>query len=170
MEVPWVNIMKTATLGLTRVLPSTMANFVPNHGIVLCLHPVVHAKRAGVPSIKDQLGTSERSVVRLISPKVLKEARHCQSVLRTSFSSRSSSSEVKAKRPVGADKHGNPCSTDAKSLASPQLVRRGGRTYDGSEMGDDRQTDPEIKHCGPIRVCADAFHASVTWDPRQNKK
>ena len=34
-------------------------------------------------------------------------------------------------------------------------------------LGDDRQTDPEIKRCGPSRVRADALHASVRCDPRQ---
>ena len=29
---------------------------------------------------------------------------------------------------------------------------RGGRIYDGAEMGDDRQTEPERKRCGPTRV------------------
>ena len=39
---------------------------------------------------------------------------------------------------------------------------RGGRTYDGAEMGVDREKEPEIQRCGPTRVHADAFHASVT--------
>ena len=43
-----------------------------------------------------------------------------------------------------------------------RLFGRGGRTYDGAEMGDDRQKEPEIQRCGPTMVHADAFHASVT--------
>ena len=39
---------------------------------------------------------------------------------------------------------------------------QGGRTYNGAEMGDDRQKEPEIQRCGPTMVHADAFHASVT--------
>ena len=33
---------------------------------------------------------------------------------------------------------------------------RAGRTYDGAETGDNRQTEPEIKRCGPSSIRADA--------------
>ena len=37
-------------------------------------------------------------------------------------------------------------------------------------MGNDRQTEPELKRCGPTRVRDRCINASVTCDPRQNKK
>ena len=96
-------------------------------------------------------------------PKVLKEARHCESVLRASFPFRSSAGEMQAKWPVDADTHGHPCSIDAKSFASPQLVRTRWPNLwlcgngDDSCRQTDRQTDLEIKRCGPTRVRAKAF-------------
>ena len=36
--------------------------------------------------------------------------------------------------------------------------------------GVEGQIEPEIKRCGPIRVRCWSINASVTWDPRQNKK
>ena len=66
----------------------------------------------------------ERSVVRLITLKVLKEARRCELVLRDSFPFRWSTSEVQAKWPVSADTHRHPCWTvaDTKSFENSQLV------------------------------------------------
>ena len=107
-----------------------------------------HAKRAGVPSIKDQLGTSERAVVRVFTQKVLKEARHCQLVLTASFPSRSSYSEVQAQWPMGADTHRHRCSTDEVRSS----FGRGGQVYDGTKMGNDRQTEPKMKRREPTRV------------------
>ena len=84
---------------------------------------------AGVPSIKDQFSWAserERSVVRLITPKILKEARRCELVLRDSFPFRWSASEGQAKWPVSADvTHRHPCWTDSKSFENPQLVWTG---------------------------------------------
>ena len=40
--------------------------------------------------------------------------------------------------------------------------------YNGAQMGNDRQTEPELKHCGPTRVRDRCINASVTCDPRQN--
>ena len=128
-----------------------------------------HAECAGVPSIKDHLGTSERSVARLITSKVLKEARHCQSVLRASFPSRSSSSEVQAKRPVGADTHRHPCWTDAKSWASPQLVRTGCSNLRWRWNGKRQTNRAKIKRRGPLGSGCWCTNASVKCDPRQNK-
>ena len=47
--------------------------------------------------------------------------------LKASFPFRSSASEVRAKQPIDADTRGHPCSTDAKSFATPQLVWTGWR-------------------------------------------
>ena len=41
--------------------------------------------------------------------------------------------------------------------------------YNGAQMGNDRQTEPEFKRCGPTRVRDRCINASVTCDPRQNK-
>ena len=41
--------------------------------------------------------------------------------------------------------------------------------YDGTQMGNNRQTEPELKRCGPTRVRRWCINASVTCDPRQNK-
>ena len=67
----------------------------------------------------------ERSVVSLITPKVLKEARRCELVLRDSFPFRWSTSEVQAKWPVSAHTHRHSCWTDSKSFENPQLVWTG---------------------------------------------
>ena len=67
----------------------------------------------------------ERSVVSLITPKVLKEARRCELVLRDSFPFRWSASEVQAKWPVSAPTHRHSCWTDSKSFENPQLVWTG---------------------------------------------
>ena len=67
----------------------------------------------------------ERSVVRLITPKVLKEARRCELVLKDSFPFRWSASEVQAKWPVSAHTHRHSCWTDSKSFENPQLVWTG---------------------------------------------
>ena len=67
----------------------------------------------------------ERSVVSLITPKVLKEARRCELVLRDSFPFRWSASEVQAKWPVSAHTHRHSCWTDSKSFENPQLVWTG---------------------------------------------
>ena len=67
----------------------------------------------------------ERSVVRLITPKVLQEARRCELVLRDSFPFRWSASEVQAKWPVSAPTHRHSCWTDSKSFENPQLVWTG---------------------------------------------
>ena len=64
----------------------------------------------------------ERSV---ITPKVLKEARRCELVLRDSFPFRWSASEVQAKWPVSAHTHRHSCWTDSKSFENPQLVWTG---------------------------------------------
>ena len=37
-------------------------------------------------------------------------------------------------------------------------------------MGNDRQTEPELKRRGPTRVRDRCINASVTCDPRQNKE
>ena len=44
---------------------------------------------------------------------------------KASFSFHSSASEVSAKWPIDAGKRGHPCSSDAKSFVSPQLVWTG---------------------------------------------
>ena len=41
--------------------------------------------------------------------------------------------------------------------------------YNGAQMGNDRQTEPELKRCGPTKVRDRCINASVTCDPRQNK-
>ena len=46
---------------------------------------------------------------------------------KASFPFRWSASEVRAKRPIDAHTRGHPCSTDAKSFATPQLVWTGWR-------------------------------------------
>ena len=61
----------------------------------------------------------------LITPKVLKEARRCELVLRDSFPFRWSASEVQAKWPVSAHTHRHSCWTDSKSFENPQLVWTG---------------------------------------------
>ena len=86
------------------------------------------------------------------TPKVLKEAWHCQSVLRASFLSCSSSREVQAKWLVGADTHGHLCSTGAKSLANPQFVRTCYSNLRWRWNRDERRTEPKIKRCRPTRV------------------
>ena len=40
--------------------------------------------------------------------------------------------------------------------------------YNGAQMGNDRQTEPELKRRGPTRVRDRCINASVTCDPRQN--
>ena len=71
-----------------------------------CLHPVTSCKSCRCAFDQRSVGhLRERSVVRLITPKVLKEARRCELVLRDSFPFRWSASEVQAKWPVSADTH-----------------------------------------------------------------
>ena len=82
----------------------------------------------------------ERSVVSLITPKVLKEARRCELVLRDSFPFRWSASEVQAKWPVSAHTHRHSCWTDSKSFENPQLVWTGMWNLQRRSNGE-RQTD-----------------------------
>ena len=99
-----------------------------------------HARHAGVPlfasghvmqgmqvCLRSKISghLRERSVVSLITPKVLKEARRCELVLRDSFPFRWSASEVQAKWPVSAPTHRHSCWTDSKSFENPQLVWTG---------------------------------------------
>ena len=58
-------------------------------------------------------------------PKVLKKGWTLPVGSKASFLFRSSAREVRAKWPVDARTLGHPCSTDAKSLASPQVVWMG---------------------------------------------
>ena len=82
----------------------------------------------------------QRSVVSLITPKVLKEARRCELVLRYSFPFRWSASEVQAKWPVSAHTHRHSCWTDSKSFENPQLVWTGMWNLQRRSNGE-RQTD-----------------------------
>ena len=77
--------------------------FSHHSSIVHCLHPVTSCKACRCAFDQRPVGLlRERSVVRLITPKGLKEARRCELVLRDSFPFRWSASEVQAKWPVSA--------------------------------------------------------------------
>ena len=125
---------------------------VDSHGFTVATKPVdVSCEGCTVRAV------DQRSVRRSCSwksgnlAKVLKEARRCQLVLRASFPFRSSASEVQTKWPVGADTHWHPsfdrrqkfCESAARSDGLAKLTIALGN-------GDDRQTQPEIKRCGPL--------------------
>ena len=103
-----------------------LANCSHHSSIVHCLHPVTSCKACRCAFDQRSVGhLRERSVVSLITPKVLKEARRCELVLRDSFPFRWSASEVQAKWPVSAHTHRHSCWTDSKSFENPQLVWTG---------------------------------------------
>ena len=100
-----------------------LASCSHHSSIVHCLHPVTSCKACRCAFDQRSVGhLRERSV---ITPKVLKEARRCELVLRDSFPFRWSASEVQAKWPVSAHTHRHSCWTDSKSFENPQLVWTG---------------------------------------------
>ena len=132
-----------------------LANCSHHSSIVHCLHPVTsckacrcatvcirsrHARRRCAFDQRSVGHLRERSVVSLITPKVLKEARRCELVLRDSFPFRWSASEVQAKWPVSAHTHRHSCWTDSKSFENPQLVWTGMWNLQRRSNGE-RQTD-----------------------------
>ena len=103
-------------------VPSTMAHWAINANSRQCrLFATGHVMRSvHAPLIKYRLGylTDQLWDMRTLCRKF----KPIPVILRASFPFRSSASKVRAKWPIHARTLGHPCSTDAKSLASPQLV------------------------------------------------
>ena len=125
---------------------------------------------AGVPSIKDQLGIWERDQLWVWSHRKFWKKRDAASwfwEILFPFAG----APAKCRR-NGQFRHiltAIRVGQTAKVLKIRSSFGPVCGIYNGAQMGNDRQTEPELKRRGPTRVRDRCINASVTCDPRQNK-
>ena len=128
-----------------------------------------HARHAGVPSIKDQLGIWERDQLWVWSHRKFWKKRDGASwfwEILFPFAG----APAKCRR-NGQFRHiltAIRVGQTAKVLKIRSSFGPVCGIYNGAQMGNDRQTEPELKRRGHTRVRDRCINASVTCDPRQN--
>ena len=143
-----------------------LANCSHHSSIVHWLHPVTSCQGAGVPSIKDQLGIWERD--QWSHRKFWKKRDAASWFWEILFPFAGAPAKCRRngqfRRTLTAIRVGQ----TAKVLKIRSSFGPVCGIYNGAQMGNDRQTEPELKRCGPTRVRDRCINASVTCDPRQN--
>ena len=104
-------------------------------------------------------------------PKGLKEAGLCLSVRKLLFPFASARARAKCGRNgPSMHTHGGIRVRQTPKVLRPAARLDGLAKLSSRSNGLEGQTEPELKRCGPTRVRDRCINASVTCDPRQNKK
>ena len=129
-----------------------------------------HARHAGVPSIKDQLGIWERDQLWDWSHRKFWKKRDGASWFwEILFPFAGAPAKCRRNGQFRQIRTAIRVGQKAKVLKISSSFGPVCGIYNGAQMGNDRQTEPELKRRGPTRVCDRCINASVTCDPRQNK-